>query len=396
MRRSAGIFQDGQKWKVDKIVGGRRIRATFNNLADSELFVVRQITNARRGRLLGERPSISFQDAGLRYIEEKIDAKKPSATTDIHLFKMMCRVSPFDISISDISDRSFDGWRQYKKRSGERASSKTIHAGLSLAQSILRAAHERWTVPGTNITLMDVMPRLTLPSIDNQREPKSITWMEQERLLANLPSHLRAMSQFAINTGVRENVVVNIRWNWIIPVEDLQTEVIFVPRTFVKGRKEDQLIILNSTARRIIELQRGLHPEFVFVWRRERVVKPALAPVRHYQPVNLMNNTAWQSGRTRAGLGDLHVHDLRHTFATRLRSAGVGEQTVSDLLWHSKRTMTQHYMRADLRELLDAVERIAKPNLAQAISVDELRRSGRAQLQNRNDQHARLNKGNAR
>lgn len=28
-----------------------------------------------------------------------------------------------------------------------------------------------------------------------------------------------------------------------------------------------------------------------------------------------MNNTVWQAARERAGLPDLHVHDLRHTVA---------------------------------------------------------------------------------
>jgi integrase len=29
--------------------------------------------------------------------------------------------------------------------------------------------------------------------------------------------------------------------------------------------------------------------------------------------VESMNNTAWHNARSKAGLGDLHVHDLRHT-----------------------------------------------------------------------------------
>lgn len=36
-----------------------------------------------------------------------------------------------------------------------------------------------------------------------------------------------------------------------------------------------------------------------------------------------MNNTAWQRARELAGLGDLHVHDLRHTVGMRLRKAGI-------------------------------------------------------------------------
>jgi integrase len=49
-----------------------------------------------------------------------------------------------------------------------------------------------------------------------------------------------------------------------------------------------------------------------------------------YQPVQKMNNTAWHNARTKAGLGDLHRHDLRHTVGMRLREAGVAESTIAE------------------------------------------------------------------
>jgi hypothetical protein len=36
-----------------------------------------------------------------------------------------------------------------------------------------------------------------------------------------------------------------------------------------------------------------------------------------------------------AGLGDLHVHDLRHTTGMRLREAAVPESTRGGILWHT-------------------------------------------------------------
>jgi integrase len=35
------------------------------------------------------------------------------------------------------------------------------------------------------------------------------------------------------------------------------------------------------------------------------------------------------------GIGDFHFHDLRHTFATRLRAANVHKYDIADLLGHS-------------------------------------------------------------
>ena len=71
-----------------------------------------------------------------------------------------------------------------------------------------------------------------------------------------------------------------------------------------------------------------------------------------------MSNTAWQSVRREAGLGDLHVHDLRHTVGMRLREAGLPESAISDLLWLATKTITLHYSVAQVVELHTALQNI--------------------------------------
>lgn len=81
-------------------------------------------------------------------------------------------------------------------------------------------------------------------------------------------------------------------------------------------------------------------------------------PKMPYQPVQAMNNTAWQTARKKAGLDDLHVHDLRHTVGMRLREAAVPESTIADILWHGRQSMTLHYSVARVRETHAALEKI--------------------------------------
>ena len=63
-----------------------------------------------------------------------------------------------------------------------------------------------------------------------------------------------------------------------------------------------------------------------------------------------------------AGLEDFTFHDLRKTFATRLRAANVHEYDIADLLGHSvpegetrKTRVTKGYARAVPQRLVDAV-----------------------------------------
>jgi integrase len=97
-----------------------------------------------------------------------------------------------------------------------------------------------------------------------------------------------------------------------------------------------------------------------------------------YAPIQAMNNTAWQTARRKAGLGDLHVHDLRHTVGMRLREAGVDEDTRADILWHKRPGMTAHYSQAQVREVRAALELIKDESGRQNRSLRSLAREVRA------------------
>ena len=150
----------------------------------------------------------------------------------------------------------------------------------------------------------------------------------------------------------------SLRWEWEVKLPELGVSAFEVPRRHVKGRKRSRIVMCNSVAQSVIETVRSQHDELVFVWRRERVKNLDHAPRMAYRPIGTMNNAAWQRARRQAALGDLHVHDLRHTVGTRLREAGMSESIVADILWHSTQSMTHHCSTAPVVELHGALEKI--------------------------------------
>jgi integrase len=80
-------------------------------------------------------------------------------------------------------------------------------------------------------------------------------------------------------------------------------------------------VILNDVAWSIIEAQRGVHPIWVFPFRGGRI--------------NTMNNNGWQCARREAKVPLVRIHDLRHSFACRLRAAGVSAEDREALLGHA-------------------------------------------------------------
>jgi integrase len=53
--------------------------------------------------------------------------------------------------------------------------------------------------------------------------------------------------------------------------------------------------------------------------------------------------TAFQNARKKAGLSDVHFHDLRHTFASLLAMSNVNSKALSEFLGHRDLTMTARY-----------------------------------------------------
>jgi integrase len=234
----------------------------------------------------------------------------------------------------------------------------TVNRALEVARTVMNRAARVWRTEAGEPWLGAPPLIEMLDESATKRKPYPITWSEQAQLLPRLPGHLQRMVQFAINTGARDENVCGLRWSWEVPVPELGRSVFLIPAAEFKGKRA-HVLILNDAAWRIVEECRGKHDEFVFVYRRERVVNLDQAPAMKYRRVDTMNNTAFQAARDEAGLGMMRVHDLRHTYGQRLRDAGVAEEDRALLLGHLIEGMPQHYATATVARLVDAANKVA-------------------------------------
>jgi integrase len=88
----------------------------------------------------------------------------------------------------------------------------------------------------------------------------------------------------------------------------------------------------------------------------------------------------WRRLRTAAGLDDVRIHDLRHSFASELVSSGASLALVGALLGHSNPTTTQRYAHLYDDPMRKAVEKVGAVIAAAGKlngSVPEFSRGGR-------------------
>jgi integrase len=71
-----------------------------------------------------------------------------------------------------------------------------------------------------------------------------------------------------------------------------------------------------------------------------------------------MYTTSWKEGREKAELPFVRIHDLKHTFRRRLRSAGVSFEDRQDLLGNKSGRITTNYSEPELINLMPAAERV--------------------------------------
>lgn len=341
-RKQSGIYQDSsKKWCVDKVYKGTRLRERFGNLEEAENWLIRQLEILRQANLFGVRKKRTFNEAAAKYLVDHQD--KVSIETDIYLLKSLI---PFvgNLTLDNIHDATLAPYVSKRLKDGR--AHKTINLALQTVSRILNLAARSWRDEETGKTWLETAPLIKiLPLVGFQREPRPITWEEQKKLFDVLPNHLLSMAKFDLNTGARDEVVCGLRWDWEIELPELKTSVFLIPKESVKGRKRDRVLVCNKVAKELIDTQRGINDEYVFTYKGHRV--------------ETMNNSAWQRARRLAGLGDLHVHDLRHTVGMRLREAGVREETISDILWHSRKGMTAHYSVAQVSELFEALNKVS-------------------------------------
>lgn len=139
-------------------------------------------------------------------------------------------------------------------------------------------------------------------------------------------------------TGCRKSEVINLRWS------EVTIGTIHLPDSKTGTRS----VLLNRPAREILSRQTRGASEFVFPCLRDPT-RPRSAEL-----------SLWRKVRRVAGLNDVRLHDLRHTFASHAALARVPLPVVARLLGHRKERMTFRYAHVSDRETESAAERIGQ------------------------------------
>ena len=180
---------------------------------------------------------------------------------------------------------------------------------------------------------------------------RELSLSEQERLFERLRPDLLPFVKFALMTGARRETIECLKW----PDVDFDNMTI---RFWVKGDRpqpfpmSNQLrAFLSSLPRSTVLSERGFVFTLVYQGWRDRKKQG------NRQRVHRSTFDAeWRKALVAAEIEGFRVHDLRHTFATRMLRETQNLKLVSRLLGHKSLETTMRYAHVlddDLRRALD-------------------------------------------
>jgi len=278
--------EKGNWWIQFTAPNGERIQRSAGTKIKQEAQELHDRLKAQAWRVkeLGAKPPRTWQEAVVRWLIEQ-GHKKSIETDKIRLRWLDQHLH--NASLDEITKSKVDAIKSAKKAEG--VSNGTVNRTLALLRSILNRALQEWE-------WLDTTPSVRLLPEQSIR----IRWLtheEADRLINELPEHLKAMARFSLLTGLRESNVTGFKWHQI----DMQRHCAWVYADEAKGKKAIA-IPLNDEAITIIRQQIGKHDTHVFTYEG--------------RPVTRANNHAWRKALIRADIKDFRWHDLRHTWAT--------------------------------------------------------------------------------
>ena len=140
-------------------------------------------------------------------------------------------------------------------------------------------------------------------------------------------------------TGCRKSEIMTLRWEHV----DLDRAEMRI----VDGKTGSRTVHLSPSA---VGVLKALPRAPGNPW-----VVPGAKPGTHMTDID----GAWKSIRARAGLDDVRIHDIRHSYASRALALGEGLPIIGRLLGHRQAETTARYAHLDRSAVRKSAERVA-------------------------------------
>jgi integrase len=337
------IYKRGKVWYIDYWVDGHRKREKASREKDEALrALAAKRTDVERGALgFVKKQALHFSD----FVEEykKIKAESRSIRSIKGFIKHL--VAFFgETPLSKITPEMVEAFKQKrmkepvicKAQKGQKPETRArrgagVNRELATLKNIFNIARRQRRFHGENpVEAVSFFPEQSRDYVLNKDEVS--------RLLEAADDELKKIILIALNTGLRRGEILGLKWSQV----NFDDGIISLART--KSTKFHR-VPMNSVVLNILSSleRRG---EYVFPgrWGRGHLIDC---------------KKAFVDARKKAGLPEVHFHDLRHCAGTYMATAGVPLTTVQQILGHKDIRTTTRYINPNDENRRKAVNALA-------------------------------------
>ena len=185
---------------------------------------------------------------------------------------------------------------------------------------------------------IDKNPAVGIKKLNELSRLKTLSDEDIEKLIAGATNKLtRDLISFLIYTGCRKGEALNLKWDDV----DLQNDVIAIKGT---KTKYDRYIPISKPLKELLSRIEKVQ-DVLYVFNRNGAKLTDFKRSFHTACKNV-------------GLKDMHIHDLRHVFASKMVMNGTSLFITGELLGHRTTQMTKRYSHlvpSTLRKAVDDV-----------------------------------------
>lgn len=350
VKRERGLKQlpDGRwQWSY-KDPTGKYCRHITRTKSEARAYLEKIRTLMRESRYMDRRKELktTFEEAVKKFLVwSEVNVRPSTYKNDKHYTDLWLASGHFAHKrLNKITPMDIETYKAQRVTGPNKVSQRTTDADLGRLRRLFSLC-ETWGLCEKN-----PVKAVKFFNPECQRE-RFLTIEEETALIEHVPDTMRPCIIFAVNTGLRLREMLTLTWGQV----DLRQGFVTITAEMAKG-KRTRHVPLNTLAKGALgSLPRNISPgALVFpvyggeVFGSDRKKAPSF-----YK--------AWQKAVAAAkadGLDgrDLCWHTLRHTFASRLVSAGVGLHVVQRLLGHQSIAMVMRYAHLGATDMRDAVK----------------------------------------
>ena len=322
----------------------------------------KRVVQKKENKIFDIKPdaNMTFNELAKWYLElEKVKALSSYWVIELSLKKFNSEFG--NIIVSQIKPVDLENYQARKKAKGK--ADATIDHEIGAAKTMIFKAFDNDMVSGDTLKTFKVVKKL-LKGSSNARD-RVLSPGEFENLYDHAPRHIKGILAMGYYAGMRKGEILGLTWNKV----DLKDRVISLEPEDTKDNEPRTIPICDKLLEILKGIPKNIHNNHVFLYKGKPIEDFRNALKKACKGAGILYGRFVKDG--------FIFHDLRHTFNTYMRKAGVPESVVMEITGHSTRQMFDRYNTIDIDDTRQAIGQLQDYLANVDQSVDQIKENGK-------------------